>query len=71
MEDMIMIVLLEKPVCSRQKFVCMILFTYMFVVKQLGREKNSFWKDTIPEPHHTYHAMGKTYKVHLHNYNFK
>lgn len=34
------------------------------VIKQVGREEDSFWKDTVPEPHHTYHAMGETYPVH-------
>lgn len=36
-------------------------------MKKLGREKDSFWKDTVPEPHHTDHAMGEADKVHLCN----
>lgn len=32
-------------------------------MKQLGREEDSLWKDTVPEPHHTHHAVGETYQV--------
>ncbi|KAG8014453.1 E3 ubiquitin-protein ligase SMURF2, partial [Nibea albiflora] len=31
----------------------------------LGREEDGFRKDTVPEPYHTHHAMGETYKEQL------
>lgn len=39
----------------------------MWFHEKLGREEDGFWKDTVPEPHHTDHTMGEAYKVHLCN----
>lgn len=39
-----------------------------FAMKQLGREEDCFWKDSVPEPHHTYYTMGETHQVHLHTH---
>lgn len=40
-------------------------FVSLCTMKQLGREEDGLWKDTVPEPHHTHHTMGEANQVHM------